>query len=1155
MDPSGIREVFFAEHGTAPKYGVREAIRSTPFTLRPSMSQFVGLHLPLTRRLPKRLDTELQQDVGLHKYDLVVMAGIDPSVLDADDLLNLEAYVECGGGLLMTGGSSAFDLAQRGWGDLRAALPASITLPAKPRQLLPRRSAGADTMDVEAGSSDAHPILRGLSGPLGSVRSMHPIVPRDDATVLASADGKPVIVCGGHGAGRVVMVASWPQDDADMFASAGYADLLRQAVMWLVGRDCDLMIESCAIDDAPLAQGESRRLSVELSDQAPGAVQAEATIRRADPGWLSAGREPQFDDGSAQPVEVTGNTAAFEFNPEHPGLWRVQLDVAGDGWANRRITQIEVRTPTQLSLKKQDGGYVSAPEWTVPLQLDAKMDVTADLQLVDFDGNVVLELNGAGRGEVDIHLPQLEIGHYEVIATTDDDEARLRFYVAPALDHIPFTLCGTTGSSGTEEQTQWQYEYFRDRGFNAHARPNDYGQYLVQRDGQAIWGEYMGAGHLLAGHGIKGDIEAEGGSPTEPCVFSAEYPDVLRKKIHGMFESTACMPRMASLEILDEPHFYPANVCRCELCESKFRQKHGYDMPTWVEALAAKDHRTCDYFEWVNDYATEAFRQGYEMWKTFGRGPKLHHVFCGIGSGRYSATINTAEDLHWCEHADFIEFDCYNYMYPHWRPEGQLRWNEFHYLFGYFRFLGLRNQQLVGFFIQVTDRDAPVAPWDPLRAPSETLYAAVGHGAKTFHLMAKGPFTSGQNCREEKFDAFAEDVKKVQRVAPLLERAEAPRRHVAMTYPFHDRHYRVPERWLPEGFEGLGYYGREARPYDAVYPHHAGPYNLAELLNRAFGETDVIDQRAFREGPLDQYPAFVLNTTDYIADIDAEAAVRYVENGGTLICDHVPTHSTDGTRTDALRALFTGPVEPFYRDVTLTRTKFGKGRTLLVSDDLNEMYTVTFEQGEPAERDRLESVLRDYLHDAGIFPHVFCDNPEFEANVLLTPDTIVLVSVSHAEVCQQGHVTLYAPPVPVTCAVDLVTMRPYPIQKTEAGIELDLDLDEREGLILGLYAEMPTESVIHLDRTDLNRGDRLGFTVELINARSTPARGDHVIDVRVTDPGGEARRQFGGLRCTSNGVLRIDEPLAVNARTGEWTITAFDRYTTRQTEARFTVEA
>lgn len=59
MDPEGVREVFFAECGSAADYGVQRALRELPYLARFDYSQFVGVHLPLTRKIPKRIDRSL----------------------------------------------------------------------------------------------------------------------------------------------------------------------------------------------------------------------------------------------------------------------------------------------------------------------------------------------------------------------------------------------------------------------------------------------------------------------------------------------------------------------------------------------------------------------------------------------------------------------------------------------------------------------------------------------------------------------------------------------------------------------------------------------------------------------------------------------------------------------------------------------------------------------------------------------------------------------------------------------------------------------------------------------------------------------------------------------------------------------------------------
>ena len=1188
MDPEGVREVFYAECGAAADYGVRRALRSLPFMHRCKESFFNGVHLPLTLPLPKRLDTMMAQRTGLHAYDAVILADIDAVVFDADDLMNLQAYVEVGGGLLLMGGPNSFSKAQRGWGPLREALPASIDLqPQKKTKLWndpfppdPVRSPAAVTL------GQPHPVSGGLTGDLGVVMNVQPIHPKPEALVLASAGGEPVIVAGAYGRGRMLMVAAYPCGEARcMFRTLAWNDLLRQGLAWLMQRDADLVIERCELDASPMELGGERVMTVELAPEGARPLRVQASARRADPGWRSVGREPQWGPARELPLELAGNRATVRVAPTEPGLWQVRVEVSGEKWGNVRVVELPVRSRTDLRLRTRDGEYVTAPGRTLPLEIHAAGPVKADLRILDFDEREVWRKDGVPPGEVDVPVPQLELGDYEVIARAGDDEARLRFCVTNPIRRIGFSMVGSGVCLPTEERTRWWFDYFRQRGFDAfstgfHGRGGDpkrvgsrlgtphegpeapfdplaYQHYLVQREGLDLWGEYLGAS-LVSTHGHYGE---EGSKPTRPCVFSPEYMATIRPALEEKFRR-ASVPRSGSVEILDEPHVMRANVCRCEHCRRGFRDRFGYDMPTWDEAIEARDQRTADYFEWVVDYVGEAFRRGYQTWKSFGPGPQLNHVLCAIGSGGISARHGIAEDLPWAEHADFIEFDCYNYMYPSWRCSTQIRWNQFHYLAGHFRFLTHRNRQRIGFYIQVTDREIPVAPYDPLRAPSETLYTAIGAGAKTIHLMAKGPFTNSQNCREEKFDTFGEDIRKVQTVAPLLDRAERRRSRIAMVFAFHDRLYNPPPHRLPPGCRGLGFYGAESRPLDTLWPNHMGPINVAELLTRAFGETDVIDQRALREGALDEYQGFVLTGVDTIDRRDAEALKRFVRRGGALICDHVPGHDLAGKSLGVLDGLFAGAREHFYRDVTVARGSVGQGATMLFSHDLHELYSSSIEQGDVLLRYGLKDAVREFFFSRGIRPHAGSSNCQVEANVLLTPDTIVLVAVNHADDRQRARITLYDPPVHATCAWDLVTMRPFAFGRSDEGLVLDVDLGEREGLIVGFYPAAPSRLAIMprggkrlqsrgIGIGDLKfpRGGRLAFDVELTDRAGRCVRGDQIVEVRVTDPKGEPRRQFGGLLCATNGRVSIDEPLAVNARTGTWTLTAFDRFTTRQVQA------
>lgn len=1198
MDPEGVRELFYAECGAAADYGVRRALGALPFMVRPRESTFTGLALPLTVPLPKRLDTFMAQRTGLHAYDAVVLADIDPVVFDATDLLNLETYVEAGGGLLLLAGPNSFCKAQRHWGPLRAVLPADYTLaPQKKTKLwndaFPPEPAREP---LPVALRTPHPVTRGLSGSLGTVLNAYPLRPAAGAAVLAEAGGAPVIVAGTHGAGRIIMVAACPSGGAAcLYRTAAWDDLLRQALAWLMKRDADLVIDEAALDTTPLESGGAREFALLLDAAVTGAgeLRCTASARRADPGWLSAGREPQWGEAVPLPVTLTGAQARARFAPPQPGLWQVTLTVAGAKWANTRVVTIPVRTPLGLQLFTRDGEFVTASGRTLALELRAAKPVPVTLRLVDADGGMVLtralslaanaapqapandrtdqsdpsDQSELARAAVELRIPQLELGDYELVAEAPDgDTAHLRVCVTAETRRPPvFAVVGTAHFGPTEERTRWWFEHMRSRGFNAFGtgagarapqtsapatfQAGPFQRYLVQREGFDLWGDGWHTAKLST-HAHYG---AEGTKLTTPCVLSPEYPAALRQHLEDEFRASD-FPRLVSREILDEPHLMRANVCHCEHCQRRFRDRFGYDLPTWEEALAARDQRTADYFEWVVDYAAEAFRQGYATWKALGPGPWLHHILCGAGSGQQAIGYAVAEDHPWIPHADFLEFDCYNYMYPNFRCSHQIRWAVFHYLAGHFRFQSLRHNRRFGFWIQVTDREIPVAPYDPLRAPSETLYTAIGAGAKHFHLMCKGPFSNSQNCREEKFDTFAGDIRKVQRVAPLLDRAVKPRSRIAMVFPFHDRLYRPPAHRLPPNCRGLGFYGAESRPIDTLWPYHMASVNVAELLFRAFGEVDVIDQRALRDGALDDYAGFVITGTEYMDARDAAAVRRFVENGGALVCDHVPTRDLAGKPLAPLGDLFAAATIPFYRDVTTGGQRCGRGATLLFSQDLNELYSGSIEQDNAQLRQQLEDTLHEFFFGHGLRPRCRCDNDEIEANPLETPDTRVLVLVNHGETRRQGRVIVYAAPGSTQKGFDLITMAPVAVTAVPEGLAIDVDMSEREGLIIGLYPTVPLTSVIRPQPGMANRGGRLAFAVELLDAQGQRVRGDHIVELTVTDPKGEVHRQFGGLRCASNGLLTIDEPLGVNARTGTWILTAFDRFTRCQVTTSVQVE-
>jgi hypothetical protein len=137
----------------------------------------------------------------LAQYRLVVLANTDLRTFSLEQRAWLKGWVEAGGALLMTGGPYAFG---RGWwqeSDLIASiLPATL----KPFDLRPL-GAGKPLPLKGVGP------LAGLKLPANAAANwLHELEPKPGATVALTADGRPALVLGEVGKGRVALLALAP---------------------------------------------------------------------------------------------------------------------------------------------------------------------------------------------------------------------------------------------------------------------------------------------------------------------------------------------------------------------------------------------------------------------------------------------------------------------------------------------------------------------------------------------------------------------------------------------------------------------------------------------------------------------------------------------------------------------------------------------------------------------------------------------------------------------------------------------------------------------------------------------------------------------------------------------------------------------------------
>lgn len=184
----------------------------------------------------------------LAPYDVVILSDIGanslllpPQVFEEgrkapNRLKLLREWVSQGGGLMMAGGYLSFQgfQAKANFHDtaVEEVLPVTI-LPYDDRVETPE---GVEGVVVDA----AHYITEPLDATWPSILGYQKLTARDDASVLAEVEGRPLLVVREVGAGRTLAYASdisphWAP--AEFMAWPGYAQLFGRSVTWLAGAD------------------------------------------------------------------------------------------------------------------------------------------------------------------------------------------------------------------------------------------------------------------------------------------------------------------------------------------------------------------------------------------------------------------------------------------------------------------------------------------------------------------------------------------------------------------------------------------------------------------------------------------------------------------------------------------------------------------------------------------------------------------------------------------------------------------------------------------------------------------------------------------------------------------------------------------------------
>ena len=227
----GFDSFFTADYGEGVA-GFRTALESAGHLVEFQPNHVAAADFPATEAALGEFDAVVLSDIGSNT--LLMPAATFARQPRPNRLVALRNWVANGGVLAMIGGYLSFQgiegKANYRMTPLADVLPVELE-PGDDRQETPE---GAIAHLTEAD----HPVTAGIAGEWPVLLGFQRLVAKQDAEVLATIDGWPLLVVGRFGRGRVLAFASdmGPHWAPPSFTEwAGYARLWGQAVTWLAG--------------------------------------------------------------------------------------------------------------------------------------------------------------------------------------------------------------------------------------------------------------------------------------------------------------------------------------------------------------------------------------------------------------------------------------------------------------------------------------------------------------------------------------------------------------------------------------------------------------------------------------------------------------------------------------------------------------------------------------------------------------------------------------------------------------------------------------------------------------------------------------------------------------------------------------------------------
>ncbi|NSW56592.1 MAG: hypothetical protein HPY44_11290 [Armatimonadetes bacterium] len=1074
---------------------------------------------------------------------------------------------------------------EQGWNtvefDDEAWQPAREITPFAARGVLPDRGS---ELEGELSMDLTHPVFNAIADRFGPVSTVRDLDPKPGSQVLARVAGQPVLLARELGQGRVLLINTVGKRGG-IGTGEMADDLLCTSLLWLGKRaepvrfgSAEYLPETVPID------GQVRPYLRLLRADPQSPVELRVSVEYADRHTL------EQEAGELSPLRTTvdgngleGEIRLLDYRAEGTLVFTATMSDEEGNVTFRRDWQSEATNPVNIALSVPGNRTVTAEGFQIDFAGTRQGDLPEGAQIVawveDPSGRELARIAPAPREDRfdwSYRVPNLAEGEYRLrtrVSTAEGkilDESALTFHVVPRLDlgdFYPTTMRLSPFSTFDQAAIEAEIEAIIAHGFNTltfsgrrlRTGPNavlDFAEDYAQRRGMAVSYSFQGDFSLL-----------NRDTPPPVSVYSPEYSAALRPVIEKAVETCRRVPRLLNVQgYMDEPFQVGGNTFDDRPpAREEFRRRYGIEMPTREEAM--KDPALwLKYVDFWSDGFAAGWRQSYAMVKELY--PDFwvelthdsHNTFGAAGNG-FRGSWAVDDVFHWGAPFDSVNYDIYPYLSTDFR-RGKFRdpmvprIAGIHMAFAQMRNLAYTYEKKLGFWVE-SGWGGKLAPESDLRrftwSPRELTYTAIAAGCdylNTFWGIPEDP---------RWWQTHGETMNEVKAVAPLLTRSKVPQAKAAFLFP------RTQHVLLQEEYWNV--------------------MVALEAFRRAYGDLDCIHEDQLAQGKLDQYAILCLFDVHLMKRASAETIRAWCEKGGFLLADEVPSLDELKRPLGIFEQLFgvTGSAEvregPFVisgspatgevprlwglrsytsGDATPSREtaggapvwfqrQAGEGSARLLNLPLKDCYFHALAQSDTSP-DAAGILGLINAATAGMpAPNVASNNPEIEAAVRQTEQGTTLLFVINHE-GQDPVTTVQVNCAPPGCiARDLVSGERV---ATEGEYRLMLECPWGTTRLIGLFPSDPSGvAIVGLPET-AQAGETVAYTVEVGGGDS---EGNHLLDITVAGPDGQARLAFSGRTCTENGRCERNVRLPINAQPGTWTVLAKSLWDGSSAQATFQV--